>query len=267
MSGRGPEVLRDTRTKESSSAVAMNPEERQSWQAQAREFLRQPRDETAKQKAARLRKVRVTLPRLATLDWMRAIEHQLKWACNRSWAFFDSGRFVEDATVQGGVVVFPEEAGLQPGSAAPLMVVTSDSQSTQIAAACFLQRKLGLNYEHLPDPFHASWNACMEGVTKAGYGGTIQAALCIFNIAYGPYQRSAFFKHLQGAAHDLSSSCSANDPLVLHCWPAICRERGMVSAEHTGEAARSHRPGRERQGPGGGCQPVPLGRKHPWGAG
>lgn len=78
----------------------------------------------------------------------------------------------------------------------------------------------------------------MEGITKAGYGGTVQAMLCIYNISYGPWQRSAFFRHLQTAAQDMSTSLSPDDALLLRQWPHICAERGWATAAQTGHDAR-----------------------------
>lgn len=235
---RGPQVLRDSRTKESSSGVQMTVAEKQSWRDQVREFLKEHSEETPRQKVARLRKVQWTQPRLATLDWLRAIEHQLRWSCGKTLASFHNAAHLEAAVVQPGVVTFPPVAGIKPGASAPVLVVCSDMHSVQTAAAAFLQRKLGLCYEHIQDPHHCSWNATMEGITKAGYGGTVQAMLCIYNISYGPWQRSAFFRHLQTAAQDMSTSLSPDDALLLRQWPHICAERGWATAAQTGHDAR-----------------------------
>lgn len=135
---RGPQVLRDSRTKESSSGVQMTVAEKQSWRHQIREFLKEHREETPRQKVARLRKVQWAQPRLATLDWLRAIEHQLRWSCGKTLASFHNAAHLEAAVVHPGVVTFPPDAGIKPGASAPVLVVCSDMHSVQTAAAAFL---------------------------------------------------------------------------------------------------------------------------------
>ena len=92
----------------------------------------------------------------------------------------------------------------------------------------FLKYHLKLSVEHMCDPFHASWNATKEAVADAGLLGTLHAGvMTITNLAYGPFQKSAWFRHLQTAAHDISG-LSPNDPLLNFLWPKICQDQGFT---------------------------------------
>ncbi len=74
----------------------------------------------------------------------------------------------------------------------------TDQCSTQLCPTAYTMHKLGLNMLHLPDPYHMEWNDIQEACAMSGFKAAVEASLIIFNIAYGPFQKSAFFNDLAG---------------------------------------------------------------------
>lgn len=62
----------------------------------------------------------------------------------------------------------------------------------------------------------------------------------LYNIAYGPFQRSAFFKLLQEASLDISASMGCNDALLLLYWPSICEDLNYTGDATNDEARKRY---------------------------
>eukprot|EP00971_Amphidinium_carterae_P327320 6458613-Amphidinium_carterae.3 len=234
------EVLRDSRTKESSAGQAFSDGEKAGWQKQVCELLRDAPDENPVKRRRRLADASWKVERLATLDWLRCIESGLRWGSSTSLADFDHSAAVEAAVenAEGGLD-FPDGTPLTLGGIPRVLVLVSDQQSTQTCGIHFLQQKLKLLVAHWPDPCHMCWNDITEGITKAGFMGSVQCAMCVFNVAYGPFQKSAFFSDLRNAAADISSNMSSEDSLLLRLWPSICKDAGWREPSEQGADARA----------------------------
>ena len=182
----------------------------------------------------------ITTPRLATLDFMRMFQNSLKWGTGKDYSSFDSKELLKTCdTVNDGIVQIPQCASVgKPNGCPNLLVLCSDRQSTQFCAMFFLMFKLLLNILFIADPAHVSWRAILDAITKAGYGAAVDTAKAMYNIAYGPFQKSAFYKYLVHAAADISASLKSNDPLLLFFWRGICDDNGWTSDEDVGEAGR-----------------------------
>jgi hypothetical protein len=234
------EVIRDSRNKESSPGVPFTEIEHCQYQAQVIACLKAPREETAAQKKRRLNKVSFSLPRHTTLVWLRALEHGMSWATGKQFKDFDMKDLLACSPEDGSdVVPYPLEAFGRTHGCPPVLVMTSDQHSVQSAGVSYLKYHLKLNVEHLPDPHHISWNDTMEACSKSGYHGALHASVIIFNLAYGPFQHSAFFNDLKDAASDISASVGPNDALLLHFWDGICKDHGWLLDEDCGEIARA----------------------------
>lgn len=97
---------------------------------------------------------------------------------------------------------------------------------------------LGLNVVFICDPSHAGWRCAQEALQNAGLLAATSVAQVVFNIAYGPFQRSAFYKILQESAADMSASLGPGDNLVLFYWKEICEDFGWSAPEQMDQAAR-----------------------------
>ena len=221
--------------------MAFTPIEHSQYQAQVVACLKAPREETAGQKKRRLNKVSFSLPRLTTLDWLRAAEHGMMWATGKRFKDFDMHGLLAWSLEEGSDVVSnPQEAFGCTDGCPPILVMASDQHSVQSCGMSYLKYHLKLNVEHLPDPHHISWNDIMEACSKSGYHGALHASVIIFNLAYGPFQHSAFFNDLKDAASDISASLGPSDAPLLHFWDGICKGNGWLLDDQCDEQARSN---------------------------
>ena len=218
--------------------MPMTAEEHGDWRAESIDFLRRPVEESAPCKRKRLAKTQYSQERLPTLDWMRAIEHQLRSAAGLSLKTYDWSEHLKGATIEDGVVSFPPIMGAPMNSVPPVLLLCGDQYSVQTCGASYLKYHLKLGFDMLADVYHSSWNSTQEAVAAAGFRGTLTAGITVVNLAYGPFHRSAWFRHLQAAAHDLNSSFEAGDHLLLHMWDRICDDRGYRTPEQLGAEGR-----------------------------
>eukprot|EP00971_Amphidinium_carterae_P352760 6492724-Amphidinium_carterae.1 len=217
-------VVRDSRTKESTAGQLMSEEERQGWQRQVAAVLKHVPEEAPKAKKKRLDQAAWSQPRLATLDWLRAIESSMRWSTGKTFKCFALKDVLADAKVENGAVFFPQPSGQLTTDLPSLLSLTTDQQSTQLCGVFFLQNKLGMAVTHLPDPCHLCWNDCTEALNHSGFMGAVMAAICVCNVAYGPFQKSAFSNDLRNAALDISTNLTPNDGLLLKLWGGICKD-------------------------------------------
>ncbi len=90
-------------------------------------FTRIP-DEAPAQKARRLQKAAIGMKndRLASLDWLRAVEHSMRAMCGKSWASFDNKKLLVGYTIlENGSVRFPFQACVLLGVGVHATVVPS----------------------------------------------------------------------------------------------------------------------------------------------
>lgn len=231
--------MRDFRGKESSQGIVSTSDEKQTDLKRAVAFLGKLEEQPAV-KRRRTTKTAATIPRLATLDFLRGLERALEINTGKRFSDFDNEKFLSSSTPgENGNIVYPASSHLKPGVSPPILVITSDQQSTQTCGLSYLKHKLRLSVEHVPDPYHMMWNATQEALVKVGMGGSLQAALTVCNVAYGPWHRSSFFRDIQGAADELSADGDTESPLLLFWWRAICRDRRGTGIADEGKVARS----------------------------
>lgn len=217
--------MRDFRAKESSQGIASTAEESQTSLTKAVDFLRKQEEQPAA-KRRRTTKTATQIPRLATLDWLRSMDRALEFNTGKNFKSFNSKEYLQDSSVSAdGMVMFPPTSGLAPGLAPPVLIITSDQQSTQTCGLSYLKHRLGLCVEHIPDPYHMMWNATKEAVVNSSMAGSLQAAIAVCNVAYGPWQRSSFARDIQGAADELAADADSENPLLLFWWDRIEKDQ------------------------------------------
>lgn len=220
-----PEVQRDFRHKQSSPGEEMTPEENSAWTHQLMRFFKK-QENTADKKKAGAKKA-LTQPRLATLDWLRTTEHSMRQSTSMTFATFSNFSLLEQAEVQHGRVLFPAASAATSEDWCPsIMVVSSDRCSTQLSAINFLLFKLRISLAFLCDPSHAAWRSVLDGLTQSGYLAVITVAQVLYNVAYGPFQRSSFFRYLSEATSDAAQNMQADDPLLCFFWQRIADDLG-----------------------------------------
>ena len=103
--------------------------------------------------------------------------------------------------------------------------------SFQSCVLNFLKYKLRLNVVGFPDPSHLSWRAVLNGLTKAGWYHVPRVGQVIYNVAYGRFQRSAFYQQPKQSCMDISECVGPNDALLLCHWPWVCTDNGWFRDE------------------------------------
>ena len=235
------QVTRDLRHKTSSAGVGFTPAEQNGWQTQLLQFFQPTVKVTsaAKKRAVKKHEV-ITVPRIATLDWLRTLENSMKFATGKVLRDFDTASLLDTATVENRTVQIEKSALVREKNKVPnMLIINSDRCPTQICGINFLTNKLKLGVVFVPDPSHTAWRAILEGLGKCGHGTTIRIGQLLYNVAYGPFKASGFFRIMAESVHDMSASMTVSDPLLLHYWDKICEDFGWTCEADVGEEGRA----------------------------
>jgi hypothetical protein len=88
---------------------------------------------------------------MATLDYLRVLEHQMRSSTGRSFADFDSRSLLDTAVICDNKVLFPTST-LESNDAVPALAVgCTDGGPTCLCGSYFLKFGLKLNYEGVQD--------------------------------------------------------------------------------------------------------------------
>ena len=81
----------------------------------------------------------MTVPRLASLDFMRALEHVIEASTSMTLKTFDVQGAVDIAVVSDCKVLFPGPLRLDSYGVPPVLVLASDNDSKQLCAVNYLK--------------------------------------------------------------------------------------------------------------------------------
>lgn len=94
-----------------------------------------------------------TIPRLATLDWLRSLENSLRWATGKVLANFDMKGLLDTAVTQGDVVKLKACTQVVDDDGVPsMLILNSDRCSTEVAGVNYMTWKLRLGVLFIADP-------------------------------------------------------------------------------------------------------------------
>ena len=160
------------------------------------------------------------IPRLSALDLLTALDTQLEYTLGRGVAQF---------VPQGPALdTQPERLG------SPVLILCSDEASSNLSLVHWLQWKKGVRLVHLRDPLHREWNDVTDAIRKAGLWSTVLLSSVVFNLAFGPWQGSAWWRKLQEGGAEYAAKAEVGDLLLDEFYEAICRD---IGAEAYGDAA------------------------------
>ncbi|CAE7249731.1 unnamed protein product [Symbiodinium sp. CCMP2592] len=161
--------------------------------------------------------------RLATLSWMQDINHGLRPI---GWTFGCC-----QSTPAG-----PAEDDTK-AKRAPIMILCTDQEATQLAAVSFLRNKKSLWIEHVSDPAHRSHNDVALALSAAGL---LKFCTCIslYNIRYGPWQKGSWALKIQQAANRMKDNMDPSDPILLLFFPDILLDAGLSPLDDNTEEKR-----------------------------
>ena len=158
--------------------------------------------------------------RQATQEWLRDISHSLS-SIGWSWSMFAA------ATAEGEAV--PQK----------ILILCTDQEATQLAAANYLKFGRSLFVEHVNDPAHRSHNDCHLALAASGLLTFGLMSIGLYNVRYGPWNKGTWFGKVQGMADEMSQSMQASDPLLLAFFPEILADEGRSQDENTEEQRRA----------------------------
>ena len=160
---------------------------------------------------------------------------------------------VNNAIAKGlgmNLTVFTDQADLisNPLSGTPRSLwLCTDQEATQRAAASYLRSHSGLWLVHLPDPGHRHHNDLVGALSSSGLLKQAVWSCGVYNAQFGPWSKGGFCAKTREMAAHLSSNCSANDPLLLHFWPLIMKDRNLPESENCESSRAAFLAGLEQQ--------------------
>ena len=220
---RGPalgQVLRDSRFRVASPGNAFRLAEREQRQRQTAAFFGAG---PPGGKAGDSKRRAKPIPRLASFDWLVAVDNSLRWGTGRGLE-----RFAE------------VDQYLLRGEAPPTLVIAMDQEQTQWTALHFLQYGppelccLGIF-----DNFHRRHNDLWAAMKGSGMIGYYLCKIPELNLSYGPFQNSAWMSDYMDGASDLAQALTPDDHLLLRLWPGICKDMQFHVPELQGRSARA----------------------------
>lgn len=159
--------------------------------------------------------------RLAALDLLVALDTQV------------------EAIVGVGLAQFVPDLGAALPPYAPhrqkLLTAITDEASSNLALCHWLMWKTQLRMVHMRDPLHREWNDVTDALEKAGLWSVVLLTTVVFNLAYGPWKGSAWWRKLQEGGAELAAAAGVGDQLVEELYEAICQDLGV---EAFGDAER-----------------------------
>jgi hypothetical protein len=120
-----------------------------------------------------------------------------------------------------------------------VLILCTDQEGTQLAAANYLKFGQSLFVEHVSDPAHRSHNDVHLSLASSGLLSFAMWCVGLYNIRYGPWNKGAWFGKVRETADRMSSSMSPSDPLLVAFFPDILVDQGRSDTENTEDARRS----------------------------
>jgi len=144
-------------------------------------------------------------PRLAALQWLRALNNSLASVGSPLWAFKPG-----------------------PWKVQPLLVLSTDAGPVNMAAYSFMQNKLRLRCLLLWDISHRHWNDAKAILSEAGLWTMVLETTFTWNLYHGPWSSASWFHQAHEASIEFARVAQADDPVLLYCAEGILTDRGLT---------------------------------------
>lgn len=225
-----PQILRENRTRERAAGSKFSSEEKAVWKAKVAGFFKRT-SEPLEAKRKRLKAEHRSKPRLASYHWLRSVEHSIMAVTNQGFEQYDNlpglERVLENAD-QSAEEKMEIRLELSTMPAPKFLFICMDEEGKQWSSMNYMKNKLLLCVSGLRDPFHRAFNDASLAVKHSGLWATYLHSLLIYNIAWGPWQKCAWWSALKEQASDLAANLGCDDPLLLAMWDKILIDRGHV---------------------------------------
>lgn len=161
------------------------------------------------------------IQRRAAHWWIRCLHAMLIRMCGFGLDVFCSGETTEAVRALVGCT---ETEFLARGR---ILTVSLDQHSVGWASCFFLKRAPKLNIVGIGDFAHRVWNDCEVSLGRAGLWEVVLLSSVLFNINFGPYDGSKWWRTCQEAATEYFQKIgSPRCALFLSMVPSIAKERG-----------------------------------------
>lgn len=165
------------------------------WAAKVSTFFSPQAGETTQQRKVRLRYTTKTKPRLATLHWLQDMSNALAAIGHSFMQYSGQGSFLK------------EDGPLD--KAPRFIMVNTDQEALQLTAMNFLRFGKEVFAERCPDPQHRRSNDTALALAEVGMGARVAFNCTLFNVQYGPFQKSGFHKLLVEVSNEVSETFDA----------------------------------------------------------
>jgi hypothetical protein len=170
------------------------------------------------------------LHRRPTYSYLLSLDHILKLLTGQGLERFAKPLAAPDAVTMQQAMPGALQGNLGTKPLAleqtPVLSVAMDQCSVGVSAASFCNFHLGLRVEPIYDPAHRTWNSERAGLISAGFFEMVLLFTLPYNLNYGPWLGSAWWRHIQGAAREYKSQAGAiDDPLFRRFLPKIAADR------------------------------------------
>lgn len=168
------------------------------------------------------RRQKLTVPRLATYDWLCALHNAL-----------------EQGTGSGLERFAGAAQKLAKNEVPAVLSLCMDQEQKQWTAVWFMMfGPPKLCMVAVPDPYHRRHNDIQHAMARSGLYGHFVRKIIEFNLSYGPWQSAGWMRDIEDAVLDVQKTLTPSDPLLLRLWPAICKDNGWHDFDDQSAAAR-----------------------------
>ena len=147
-----------------------------------------------------------------------------------------------EVVIGAGLAQFVPDVGAAMVPYAPhrhkVLTIVADKASSNLSLFHWLQWKTQLRMVHMRDPLHREWNDVTDALKKAGLWSVVLLTTVVFNLAYGPWKGSAWWRKLQEGGAELAATAGVGDQLLEEFYEPICQDLGVEAfgdAEHKAE--------------------------------
>ena len=217
------QVIRDSKLRVVTPGVQFTDKEKVAWRRQTLDFFMKRRAPTPQEQKNKDKHERFTVPRLATYDWLVAVDNSLRGGTGSGLERFAN-----------------TDASLQRGEVPPTLVLRMDQHQLQWTGVYFLENgRKKICCLGIFDGFHRRHNDLWQAMNGSGMGGHFVCNMLELNMSYGPWQSSAWMRDLEDGSLDVSQLMDVIDPLLLRLWSSICDDLNYHEPEEQGPVARA----------------------------
>lgn len=193
--------------------------EKAAGQSKLASFFKRPEEnETAEQKAARLKtKSQPAVPRQATYEFLVDLMFCMRAIAGVGWSFvLNQDHLLTSPTLQ----------------APKFIVVCTDEEGKQPAGINFLKWEKNAFVEFVRGPIHRRTNDSELGFASVGLLPRMRITVADYNVKYGPWRKAMHNVTVKSLGQKISDCTSPNEPSLVLVWPRICIDRSLDPVTH-----------------------------------